>query len=102
MRRRCPNGDDVPRQGRGRFADIVFWLGMFILIFWIVKLALGLDPPEWEALLNSVPWVGVAFSAGAVYMKVQTNSRDLGELREDLKMVRDVVNQIKGRMDATG
>lgn len=78
----------------------VFFIAFAILVVWIIKMLLKIDPP-FEDLLTNVPWIAVAFGAGGLYAKVSLISKDVDEISDDLKEVRDSVNQIKGRLKIT-
>jgi len=43
-----------------------FYIAIILILAWIVKMILGIDPIAWENLLGTVPWLAVAFEAGAV------------------------------------
>jgi hypothetical protein len=91
-------GEEMPRRRKQeRGVDIIFWVALIVLVFWILKMILKFDPP-YDDLLSNIPWVSVAFGAGALYMKVTLVSKDLDDIQKDFKEVRDAVNQIKGKL----
>jgi cobalamin biosynthesis protein CobD/CbiB len=95
-------GDKMPRPRKKQesLSSWVFLIALAILVLWIIKMLLKIDPP-FEDLLANVPWIAVAFGAGALYAKVALISKDVDEISDDLKEVRDSVNQIKGRLKIT-
>jgi hypothetical protein len=91
-------GEKMPRRKKQeRGTDVVFLLALIVLVFWILKMILKFDPP-YDDLLSNIPWISVAFGAGALFMKVTLISKDLDDIQKDSKEVRDAVNQIKGKL----
>ncbi|MEM3700187.1 MAG: DUF948 domain-containing protein [Candidatus Bathyarchaeia archaeon] len=85
------------RKKQESLSNLIFLIAFAILVIWIIKMLLRLDPP-FEDILANVPWISVAFGAGALYMKVSLVSKDVDEIQKDLKEIRDTVNQIKGKL----
>jgi uncharacterized protein YoxC len=85
------------RKKQESISNLIFLIAFAILVIWIIKMLLRLDPP-FEDILANVPWISVAFGAGALYMKVSLVSKDVDEIQKDLKEIRDTVNQIKGKL----
>ncbi len=51
--------------------DIIFWIGMIIVIGYIIlKLLKIINTPEW---LNLLPIIGLAFAIGASYQNVMSS-----------------------------
>lgn len=99
----------------------IFLIAFAILAFWIIKMVLKIDPP-FDDILTNVPWISVAFGAGALFMQVRLISKDVDDIQgkldnmadvntkitkieknvdniqNELKEVRDVTNQIKGKL----
>jgi hypothetical protein len=116
-------GEGMPRRRKKQESRLnwVFYIAFAILVFWIVKMVLKIDPP-FEDLLSNIPWISVAFGAGALYAKVALISKDVDDVQDkldkmadlttktsaieknvdciqnDLKQVRDTTNQIKGKL----
>lgn len=91
-------GEEMPRRKKEEKAsDMIFKIALLILVVWIIKMILKLDPPL-EDFLSNVPWISIAFGAGALYAKVTFISKDVDDIQKDLKEVRDTVNQIKGKL----
>jgi len=104
------------RKKKESISNWIFYIAFAILIIWIIKMILKIDPP-FEDLLANVPWISVAFGAGALYMKVTLISKDIDDIEDDLKKlapskdiesiqkelkeVRDMVNRIMGRLKIT-
>ena len=88
-----------PRKPKEKYSttDYIVWIALAILVFWIVKTWLRLDPP-YEDFISTIPWIAVAFGAGALYAQVHFNKENIEEIKTDLKSVRDSVNQIKGEL----
>jgi len=97
-------GEEMSRRKKRKqeqsISSWIFFVAFAILVMWIIKMLLKIDPP-FEDLLTNVPWIAVAFGAGALYAKVALISKDVDEISDDLKAVRDSVNQIKGRLKIT-
>lgn len=93
-------GNDMSQRRRRQqsISNWVFAIALVILIAWIIKMLLKIDPP-FDDLLANVPWISVAFGAGALFMKVTLVSKDLDDIQKDFKAVRDAVNQIKGKLN---
>jgi uncharacterized protein YoxC len=92
-------GEEMSRRKRQQsISSWVFVIAFLILIAWIIKMLLKIDPP-FDDLLANVPWISVAFGAGALFMQVRLISKDVDDVQKDLKGVRDAVNQIKGKLN---
>ena len=113
----------MPRKRKKQESRVswIFYIAFAVLVFWILKMILKIDPP-FDDILSNIPWISVAFGAGAIYTKVTLISKDVDDVQEkldkigdvntkmsaieknvdyiqkDLKEVRDMANQIKGKL----
>jgi uncharacterized protein YoxC len=116
-------GEEMPRKRKKQESRLnwVFYIAFVVLVFWIIKMILKIDPP-FDDVLSNIPWISVAFGAGALYAKVALISKDVDDVQDkldkiadvstktsaieknvdciqnDLKQVRDMANQIKGKL----
>ncbi len=72
--------------------DIIFWIGMIILIGYIILKLLGIiNTPDWW--VNLLPLISLAFIIGAFYQKVMTSMDILNNRISYLKNHMDNMNE---------
>ncbi len=68
-------------RGRTSWVDVIFWLALLLLAFWIIAKLLGLI--NTPIIVEIIPYISAVFIAGSIWQQFKYVERDV----EDIKII---------------
>ena len=83
--------------GKPRIEDFVFWAAILVLVLWIIGKIVGVIHSP--VLVEMVPYLSIAFGAGAFYQKISHMTAEVEKLAEKTGKFEHAIAKINARCE---